>query len=135
MRLSLSRAAFVAVGQRSPQQLLPRVGQSDFHHSYVVTLLGENAVLTIVAFLGFSGFLGSPVGHAIYCFFFIGLWGVNIQSRRFFSLSQVWSSLIWHNRYLLPYIDAPFSPGVFQLANKVVFLKGTAFRPYVNALK
>jgi hypothetical protein len=102
---------------------------------YVFTLLGENTVLTVVAFLGLSGFLGSPVGHAIYRFFFAGLWGVNIQSRRFFSLSQVWSSLIRHSRYLLTYIDAPFPPGVLQAANKVVFLKGTAFRPYVNALK
>ena len=64
-----------------------------------VTLLGEDTVLAVVAFFGLSGFFGSPVGHAIYCFFFVGLWGVKVQSRWFFSLSQVWSSLIWHSRF------------------------------------
>jgi hypothetical protein len=44
------------------------------------TLLGENAVLAVVAFFSLSSFLRSPVGYAIDCFIFAGLGYVNTAS-------------------------------------------------------
>src|ERR1700677_728876 len=62
-----------------------------------IWLLCENIVLVVVAFFCLSGLRGSAIGYVIDSFLFTGLRGLNIQSRRLFGLSQVWSGLIRHS--------------------------------------